>query len=118
MRLRPYLGDTVRGIVTVSLSLAGVFVAVSALMFFFRPVCEPILRFALGLFVHGVARGYFVYHPSTYWFWDGFVLFLGIFVLVLGTIFVIIKPAQDRRIDEALLRQTAQSSHGAPLEPQ
>jgi len=72
----------------------------------------------LTLFVHTLARGHFVYHPNTYWFWNGFVLFLGVFILILGTVFIIIKPAQDRRIDAALRRQTTQCSHGAPLEPE
>jgi hypothetical protein len=70
------------------------------------------------LFVHTVARGYFVFDPNTYWLWDGFVLFLGAFILVLGTVFIIIKPAQDCRIDDALRRQSTQFSHGAPLEPE
>jgi hypothetical protein len=117
MRLRPYFGETYAGIITFGITLAGACAAVSAVMFLFRPLCEPILRFATTLFVHSVAHGYFVYDPATYWFWDGYVAVLGVFILIVTAVVIIRKPAQDRRIDQALLRQTSESSHGAPLEP-
>jgi hypothetical protein len=116
VRLRPYFGDTYAGIVTIALALAAVCAVVSAAMFFFRSVCEPILRFAMTAFVHSVAHGYFVYDPATYWFWDGYVAFLGVFILLIATVVIIRKPAQDRRIEEALRRQTTEFSHGASLE--
>ena len=117
MRLRPYFGDTYVGIVTMSTAFTAACATLSALMFFFRPFCEPILRFVLSFFVHSVAHIYFVYDPAMYWFWDGYVAFLGVFILILATVMIVRKPAQDRRIDQALRRQTSESSHGAPLEP-
>lgn len=118
MWLRPYLGDTYAGIVTIAIAFAGACIAVSALMFLFRPVCEPVLRFAMTLFVYWVSHGYFVYDPATYWFWDGYVAFLGVFILFIAAVVLIRKPARDRRIDQALRRQTTEFSHGEPLEPE
>jgi hypothetical protein len=118
MRLRPYFGDTYVGIVTIAMAFGGVCAAVSALMFFFRPVCEPILRFAMMLFVHSVSRGSFVYDPATYWFWDGYVAVLGAFIPLVAAVVIIRKPAQDRRIDQELRRQSTEFSHGAPVEPE
>jgi len=118
MRLRPYFGQTYLGIVTIGLTFAGVCGLVSAAMFMFRPICEPILRFALTLFVHSVAHSYFRYDPATYWFWAGYIGALGVLFVAVFVIAIIRKPAQDRRIDEALRRQTTEISHGAPLEPE
>lgn len=118
MRLRPYFGDTYAGILTIGIAFAGACASVSALMFFFRPLCEPILRFAMALFVHSVSGGSFVYDPATYWLWDGYVAFLGALMLLFAAVVIIRKPAQDRRIDQALRRQTTEFSHGAPLEPE
>jgi hypothetical protein len=116
MRLRPYFGETYGGMVAITLGAASACALLSALMFLFRPVCEPILRIVLTLFVASVG-GHYVYDPSSYWFWAGYAGFLGIFVLIITAIFIIRKPAQDRRIGDALRRQTMEISHGAPLEP-
>jgi|SRR5689334_6854217 len=102
MRLRPYFGDTYAGIVTIAFALAGACAALSAVMFFFRPVCEPILSVAITLFVHSVSRAYFAYDPATYWFWDGWVAFLGVFVLLIATVVII----RNRRRTDASIRRS------------
>jgi len=117
MRLRPYFGDTYVGIVTIAVAGASACVLLSAVMFLFRPVCEPILRIALTFFVRSLG-GYYVYDPGLYWFWDGYAASLGIFILSIAAVVIIRKPAQDRRIDVALRGQTTELSHGAPLEPE
>jgi hypothetical protein len=85
-------------------------------MYLFRPLFEPILRFAL-VVAAGYLGGHFVYHPDQYWFWDGHAALLGLFILGIAVVVMIRKPAQDRQIDGELRRQATEYSHGAPLEP-
>ena len=117
VRLRPYFGDTYTGIVAFALGGASACALLSAAMFLFRPVCEPILRFALTL-VAARLGGHFMYDPGSYWFWDGYAAFCGIFILVVAAVIIVRKPAQDRRIDQELRSQTTEFSHGAPLDPE
>ena len=117
MRFRPYFGDTYVGIVTVGLAGAAICGLTSAAMFLFRSFCEPILRVALAAVVDAVAHSYFRYDPAEYYYWAGYVGFLGVLVLLLAAIATIRKPAQDRIIDDALRRQTTDFANGAPLEP-
>ena len=118
MKLRPYFAETYAGIVVITAAFAGACALLSVTMFFFRPLCEPILRLALPLFAEWLCHAHVAYDPASYWFWDAFVAFLAFFVVFLAVTVLIRKPAEDRRIDEALLRQTSQLSHGAPLEPE
>ena len=117
MRLRPYFGDTYGGIVTMGLAGALVCGLLSAAMFLFRSVCEPILRVALTIFANSIAHSYLRYDPSEYYFWAGYVGFLGVVILAITTVTMVRKPAQDRVIDDALRRQTGEIVNGAPLEP-
>lgn len=117
MRLRPYFGDTYAGIVTIALGFASACGLLSAAMFLFRPMCEPILRIVLVLFAASVG-GHFVYDPDSYWLWDAYAAFLGLFILVLAGVVIVRKPARDQCIDEELRRQTTEFSRGAPLEPE
>lgn len=116
MRLRPHFGDTYVGIFTITVGGAAACALLSAVMFLFRPVCEPILRNVLRFFVQSVG-GYYVYDPRSYWFWDGYAALLSTLAFVIAAIVIIRKPAQDWRIDNVLRGQTTEISHGAPLEP-
>jgi hypothetical protein len=118
MRLRPYFAQTYLGISLIGLSLATLCMLVSAAMFLFRPFCEPILAVVLPIFVNAVSRSYFRYDPALYWFYCGYVAFLGVGVLFIAALAMIRKPSQDRHIDEALRHQTANFAHGAPLDPE
>jgi len=117
MRLRPYFAQTYFGISLIGLALATACGLVSTAMFLFRPLCEPILAVALTIVVHAVSRGYFRYDPATYWFFSGYIAFLGVGILFISAVAMIRKPGQDRHIDEALRRQTTDFAQGAPLEP-
>lgn len=120
MRLRPHFTDTYGGIITVALALAGLLGGISVVMYLFRPFCEPILQLVLPIIFRAIAQGYrhFSYDPGTYWFLDGCVAILAVAVLLIGAVTIVKKPGQDRRIDDALRKQTAEFSHGAPIDPE
>ena len=117
MRFRPYFGDTYAGIVTLGLAGAAICGLTSVAMFLFRTYCEPILRFVLTAVVGAVTHSNFRYDPAEYYYWAGYVGFLGVLVLLLAARAIIRKPAQDRIIDDALRGQTTDFANGAPLEP-
>ena len=117
MGMRPYLGDTYRALAFVGVGGFGGFGFLSAAMFLFRPFFEPIVRIVLPIVAAFCFRVSLPYSPDMYWYVTGYVGFLGLFIAFLTAIIAMRKPAQDRRIDDALIRGTTDFANGAPLEP-
>jgi hypothetical protein len=115
MRPRRPLGATYGGIIAGGVIGGAAFALLSAVMFLFRSVCEPLVRIAVS-FVAIYLHAYLRYEPAQYWYVAGFVGALGALVVFVAIIALIRRPGDDRRMDAALLRETSEFVNGAPLE--
>jgi hypothetical protein len=82
-----------------------------------RPLCEPVVAALLPFISEALFRSAFHYKPEQYeWIAAYIGGFSALWTLVM--LYIVVRaPAEDRRIDTALLKQAgSQEARGAPLE--
>jgi len=109
--------DTRRGIALLGTGGTIAFAFLSAAMHSNRPFFEPLLRVLLPYVAGRNGGSRYIYDPANYGFWAWMPLLFGLVLLTTCLIFVITKPATDRRIDKALWQRLEPQARGAPLDP-
>jgi hypothetical protein len=83
-----------------------------------RKLCEPVLRFLLPIVTKALFRSALYYSPEQYYWIAGYVGGLSAVWTVAMLVVVMRQPAEDARIDAALMGKLGrQRAHGAPLDP-
>jgi len=91
---------------------------VSLLLLVDRPLCEPVLITLLPFITKALFRSAFYYEPEQYYWVAGYVGSLSALWTLVMLYVVVRAPAENRRVDAALLRRMGgQDARGAPLEP-
>jgi len=109
--------DTRTNIAVIGIGSVAVFGLLSALMFAFREVFEPVLPYALRLLARVTgARVSAGYEPADYYFWASMPLLFGATIFTVAACAWWLKPRVDRRIDANIRARLQESARGAPLE--
>ena len=97
-------------------ALAGLLL--SAILFTYRSGCEPVLAALLPYVTRAIFRSALYYEPQQYYWIAAYVGGFSAFWAMVMVYIVARAPAENRRVDAALMKQIApQQSRGAILDP-